>query len=71
MGSDPILQNVPLAPLTTIGVGGVARWFTRAERVADIVAKKHLAADPVPQPNIVEAHDVVADSHQVGQNHGE
>src|SRR5215216_3664365 len=38
MGSDPILQNVPLAPLCTLGVGGVARWFARAARVEDVVA---------------------------------
>lgn len=28
--------NVPLAPLSTIGVGGPARWLTRAENVQDV-----------------------------------
>lgn len=30
--------RVPLAPLSTIGVGGEARWFVRAETIADIGA---------------------------------
>jgi len=38
MGSDAILQNVPLAPLTTLGIGGLARRFARVERVEDIAA---------------------------------
>ena len=44
MGSDPILQfqqpraDVPLAPLTTIGVGGSARWFGRAASGNDVAA---------------------------------
>jgi UDP-N-acetylmuramate dehydrogenase len=29
---------VPLAPLTTIGVGGQARWFARARSAADVAA---------------------------------
>lgn len=33
-----IRERMPLAALTTLGVGGTARWFVRAERVADIVA---------------------------------
>jgi UDP-N-acetylmuramate dehydrogenase len=31
-----IQQNVPLAPLTTLGVGGDARFFVRAESIADV-----------------------------------
>ena len=38
MGSDPILQNVPLAPLTTLGIGGAARWFARATSVDEVAA---------------------------------
>jgi len=35
---DEILsENVPLAPLTTIGVGGNARFFRRAESVDDVI----------------------------------
>lgn len=30
--------GVPLAPLTTIGIGGVARWFVRATDVEDVAA---------------------------------
>ena len=33
-----ILENVPLAPLTTLGVGGNARFFSRAETPADVEA---------------------------------
>ena len=29
-------QNVPLAPLTTLGIGGQARYFIRAETVDEI-----------------------------------
>src|SRR5215468_4581732 len=29
-------ENVPLAPLTTLGVGGNARFFARAETIADV-----------------------------------
>jgi UDP-N-acetylmuramate dehydrogenase len=29
-------RDVPLAPLTTIGIGGPAKWFARAESVDDI-----------------------------------
>ncbi len=31
-------QNVPLAPLTTLGVGGAARWFAEARSAADVRA---------------------------------
>ena len=31
-------QYVSLAPLTTLGVGGAARWFVRAERPEDLAA---------------------------------
>lgn len=31
-------ENVPLAPLTTIGIGGPARFFLRAESVDDVLA---------------------------------
>src|SRR6266850_2756377 len=52
MGSDlsraesrgPILQNVPLAPLTTLGIGGAARWFRRAASAAEIIAADEWAA---------------------------
>ncbi|MBI4266092.1 MAG: UDP-N-acetylmuramate dehydrogenase [Acidobacteria bacterium] len=30
--------RIPLAPLSTLGVGGEARWFVRAERLDDVVA---------------------------------
>jgi len=52
MGSDlpraesrgPILQNVPLAPLTTLGIGGAARWFGRAASAPEVVAADEWAA---------------------------
>src|ERR1043165_7086000 len=35
----PMFENdVPLAPLTTLGIGGPAKFFTRAESVADVRA---------------------------------
>ena len=30
-------ENVPLAPLTTLGIGGRARWFARATRVEHVI----------------------------------
>jgi len=44
MGSDPILRNVPLAPLTTLGIGGAARWFRRAASAAEVIAADEWAA---------------------------
>jgi len=35
---DPPAPGVPLAPLTTLGVGGAARWFARASSAADVAA---------------------------------
>jgi UDP-N-acetylmuramate dehydrogenase len=37
-GSLEILSNIPLAPLTTFGVGGPARWFADASTEDDVVA---------------------------------
>lgn len=34
----PIEERVPLAPLTTLGLGGDARWFVRAESEAVLIA---------------------------------
>ena len=31
-------ENVPLAKLTTVGIGGPARWFAEPEAIADLVA---------------------------------
>ena len=33
-----ILENIPLAPFTTFGIGGPARWFVEAESEEEIVA---------------------------------
>src|SRR5207237_7884365 len=33
-----VKENVPLAPLTTLGVGGRARFFVRAESIHDVEA---------------------------------
>jgi len=38
-----ILENVPLAPMTTLKVGGPARFFVEAASVADIEAALHFA----------------------------
>jgi len=32
--------NVPLASLGTLGVGGAARWFLRAEHADDVAAAR-------------------------------
>src|SRR5436309_1347887 len=43
-------QNVPLAPLTTLGVGGAARWFAEARSQADVcsaVARAHEQSWPL------------------------
>ena len=37
--------HVPLAPLSTLAVGGAARWYLRAESVADVQAANHWAGD--------------------------
>jgi UDP-N-acetylmuramate dehydrogenase len=37
--------NVPLAPHTTLGVGGSARWFTRAATVEAVLAAERWAAE--------------------------
>ncbi len=37
-GSLEILSNIPLAPWTTFGIGGPARWFARAATEDDIFA---------------------------------
>lgn len=38
MAFEQPAAGVPLAPLTTLGVGGTARWFARASSVADVAA---------------------------------
>ena len=39
-GDRPIAvqAGVPLAPLTTLGIGGSAEWFTRATTIEEVVA---------------------------------
>jgi UDP-N-acetylmuramate dehydrogenase len=37
--------DVPLAPLSTIGIGGAARWFTRATSVDEVAAAHRWAGD--------------------------
>jgi UDP-N-acetylmuramate dehydrogenase len=37
--------HVPLAPLTTLGVGGAARWYVRAQSVEQVRAANQWAAD--------------------------
>jgi UDP-N-acetylmuramate dehydrogenase len=37
--------NMPLAPLTTLGVGGDARWFARAGTIQDVVAAVRWSVD--------------------------
>ncbi|MCC6214399.1 MAG: UDP-N-acetylmuramate dehydrogenase [Polyangiaceae bacterium] len=38
-----VLEHVPLAPRTTLGVGGPARWLVRCAREADVLAAAELA----------------------------
>jgi UDP-N-acetylmuramate dehydrogenase len=37
-------EGVPLAPLSTLGVGGAARWFARAATIEDVAAAHEWAA---------------------------
>jgi UDP-N-acetylmuramate dehydrogenase len=39
-----IRENVPLAPLTTLGVGGPARYFAAARNEADVLEAVEFAA---------------------------
>jgi UDP-N-acetylmuramate dehydrogenase len=39
------LADVPLAPLTTLGVGGAARWFTHASSVDEVKRGQRWAVD--------------------------
>jgi UDP-N-acetylmuramate dehydrogenase len=38
-------ENVQLAPMTTLGVGGNARWFARAATIQEVVAALNWAGD--------------------------
>ena len=38
MQVERLQEGVPLAPLTTLGIGGPARWFARATHVDDLLA---------------------------------
>jgi UDP-N-acetylmuramate dehydrogenase len=64
-------RDVPLAPLTTLGVGGTARWFTRADDAAALeAAHRWSASHGVPVFAIgggsnVEVADGVVDAHVV------
>jgi len=42
---DKLQQNKPLAPFTTFGIGGPARWFVEAESESEIVAATGWAAE--------------------------
>jgi len=71
MGELAPERDVPLAPLTTLGVGGVARWFTRATDTATLEAVHRWSAShgvPVVAiaggSNVVVA-DGVLDAHVV------
>ena len=44
MPFDRPQENVPLAPLTTLGIGGTARWFARAARIEHVIAADGWAA---------------------------
>ena len=48
MSSDRAAGGVPLAPLTTLGVGGPARWFIRATTIEEVAAAHAGARTPVP-----------------------
>ena len=47
MPFDPPQENVPLAPLTTLGIGGAARWFARATSVEQVIAASAWRDAPV------------------------
>jgi UDP-N-acetylmuramate dehydrogenase len=58
------LEHVPLQPLSTLGVGGAARWFVAAERIEDVAAA-HTWCDERRVPMFVlggGSNLVVADS---------
>ena len=40
-------DNVSVAPFTTLGIGGPARWFARAASVEDVVAASRWRDAPV------------------------
>ena len=44
MPFDRPQEDVRLAPLSTLGIGGPARWFARATRVEDVIAAHGWAA---------------------------
>ena len=44
MPFDRPQENVPLAPLTTLGIGGQARWFARATSIEHVIAAHGWAA---------------------------
>ncbi len=47
MPFDRPQENVPLAPLTTLGIGGQARWFARATRIEHVIAGQAWHGVPV------------------------
>ncbi len=65
--ADPpraVQVDVPLAPLTTLGVGGRARWFVRATSVEDIAAAHSWCQDQGVTFNVIGGGSnlVIADS---------
>lgn len=40
-----VREQVPLAPLSTLGVGGAARWFVRARSIDDVAAAYRFAGE--------------------------
>ena len=43
-------QNIALAPLTTLRIGGPARWFVRAENEADVLEADAAAREELACP---------------------
>ena len=63
-----IQAGVPLAPLTTLGIGGSAEWFTRATTIEEVVAAHEWCRERAVPFNVMSGGSnlVVADSGVTG-----
>ncbi len=63
-----IQAGVPLAPLTTLGIGGSAEWFIRATTIEEVVAAHEWCRERAVPFNVMSGGSnlVVADSGVTG-----
>ena len=58
-----IQENIALAPLTTLRVGGKARYFVRADTIEDVQAAVAFADQAITQqPGNIPAHFILIDA---------